>query len=153
MLRIILDPPWSIRVQDGSPLCLVAMVSGGGWIVPGEGSAVRVGAGDVAIIRGSEPYVLADDPATPPHVLVHPGQRCATLDGRDLHEQMTLGVRTWGSGPNGSMTMLLGVYEDVGAVGQRDPGLPAGPGDPHGRARPGGPARPAARPAADLGAA
>jgi AraC-like DNA-binding protein len=32
---------------------------------------------------------------------------------------MTLGVRTWGSGPNGSMTMLLGVYEDVGAVGQR----------------------------------
>ena len=119
LLRIVLDPPWSIRVEDGSPLCLAAMVSGGGWIVTSPGEATRLHAGDVAIIRGSEPYVLADDPMTRPQVLVHPGQRCATPDGRDLHEQMALGVRTWGSDPNGSMTMLLGVYEQVGAVGQR----------------------------------
>jgi AraC-like DNA-binding protein len=32
---------------------------------------------------------------------------------------MSLGVRTWGSDPDGSMTMLLGVYEEIGAVGQR----------------------------------
>ena len=119
LLRIVLDPPWSIRVQDGSPLCLVAMVSGEGWIVTSPDEVTRLRPGDVAIIRGSEPYLLADDPATRPQVLVHPGQRCATPDGRDLHEQMALGVRTWGSDPNGSMTLLLGVYEQVGAVGQR----------------------------------
>jgi len=119
MLRIILDPPWSIRVQDGSPLCLTAMVSGDGWVLPSLGDSVHLSAGDVAIIRGAEPYILADDPETSPHVFVHPGQRCATPDGRDLHEEMALGVRTWGSDPDGSVTMLLGVYEDVGAVGQR----------------------------------
>jgi AraC-like DNA-binding protein len=119
LLRIVLDPPWSIRVQDGSPLCLVAMATGEGWIVTSPGEAARLGPGDVAIVRGSEPYVMADDPATEPQVLVHPGQRCATPDGRDLHERLALGVRTWGSDPHGSTTMLLGVYEQVGAVGQR----------------------------------
>jgi hypothetical protein len=119
LLRIVLDPPWSIRVAGR----LAAVPGRHGQRrgvdrdVPGEETRLRPG--DVAIIRGSEPYLLADDPATRPQVLVHPGQRCATPDGRDLHEQMALGVRTWGSDPNGSMTMLLGVYEQVGAVGQR----------------------------------
>lgn len=119
LLRVVLDPPWSIRVQDASPLCLAAMVSGEGWIVTAPGEVTRLRPGDVAIVRGTEPYLLADDPTTPPQVLVHPGQRCATPDGRDLREEMALGVRTWGSDPNGSVTMLLGVYEQVGAVGQR----------------------------------
>ena len=119
MLRIVLDPPWSIRVQDGSPLCLTAMASGEGWIVPNFGDAVRLSPGDVAIVRGQHPYMLADDPGTSPQVFVHPGQRCATPEGTDLQEEMALGVRTWGSDPEGSVTMLLGVYEEVGAVGQR----------------------------------
>ena len=119
MLRIILDPPWSIRVQDGSALCLAAMVSGEGWVVLNDDDAVHLRPGDVAVIRGANPYLLADDPTTPPQVFVHPGQRCATPDGTDLHEEMALGVRTWGSDPEGSVTMLLGVYEEVGAVGQR----------------------------------
>lgn len=40
--RIILDPPWSIKVQDGSPLCLTAMVGGEGWVVPDHGDMVRL---------------------------------------------------------------------------------------------------------------
>jgi AraC-like DNA-binding protein len=119
MLRIVLDPPWSIRVQDGSPLALIAMTSGGGWIAHDNGDRVRIGVGDVAIVRGDEPYLLADDPSAEPQVIVHPGQRCQTPDGVDLYEEMSLGVRTWGSGPDGSVTMMLGVYEEVGAVGQR----------------------------------
>jgi AraC-like DNA-binding protein len=50
---------------------------------------------------------------------VHPGQQCLTPDGVELRERMALGVRTWGSAPDGSVQMLLGVYEEVGAVGQR----------------------------------
>jgi AraC-like DNA-binding protein len=119
MLRVVLDPPWSIRVQDGSPLALIGMTSGDGWLVPDDGDRVRVRAGDVMIVRGDEPYLLADDPTADPQIIVHPGQRCETPDGVSLYEEMSLGVRTWGSGPSGSTTMLLGVYEEVGAVGQR----------------------------------
>jgi AraC-like DNA-binding protein len=119
LLRIVLDPPWSIRVQDGSPLCLAAMLSGDGWFEPHHGDPVRLRPGDVCIMRGPEPYTMSDDPATRPQVIVHPGQRCATPEGVELREEMALGVRSWGSNPNGSVTMLLGVYEEVGAVGQR----------------------------------
>ncbi|MBB2921403.1 AraC family transcriptional regulator [Cellulomonas cellasea] len=119
MLRIVLDPPWSIRVQDRSALSLVAMVSGGGCVVPQAGAPVRLDPGDVAVVRGVDPYLLADDPSTAPQVLVHPGQRCATPDGEDLRDRMTLGTRAWGTTPGGSMSLLLGVYEEVGAVGQR----------------------------------
>lgn len=119
MLRIILDPPWSIRVQDRAPLCLMAMASGSGCVVFDGGELVWIRPGDVAIIRGPEPYVLADDPSTAPQVIVHPGQRCQTPDGVDLRIPMALGVRTWGTTLDGSDTTLLGVYEEIGAVGQR----------------------------------
>ncbi|MFI6478248.1 AraC family transcriptional regulator [Nonomuraea sp. NPDC050663] len=119
LLRIVLDPPWSIRVQDGSPLCVAVMLSGEASFEPDHGEPARLRPGDVAIVRGSDPYVMRDDPATPPMVIVHPGQRCVALDGVDLRERMSLGVRTWGSDPGGSVQLLLGVYEEVGAVGQR----------------------------------
>lgn len=95
------------------------MVSGGGWVVPDRGDPVPMRPGDVAVIRSADPYTFADDPSTAPHVIVHPGQRCATPQGAALHEEMALGVRTWGSDVNGEVTMLLGVYENVGEVGRR----------------------------------
>ncbi|MFI6522775.1 AraC family transcriptional regulator [Spirillospora sp. NPDC050679] len=119
LLRIVLDPPWSIRVQDGSPLCLAVMLSGEAHFQPDHGEPARLRPGDVAIVRGPDPYVMSGDGATPPQVIVHPGQRCATPEGVDLRERMALGERTWGSGLDGSVQMVLGVYEEVGAVGQR----------------------------------
>lgn len=119
LLRIVLDPPWSIRVQDGSPLCLAVMLSGEAWFEPDGGEPVRLRPGDVAIVRGPDPYVMSDDTATPPQVIVLPGQRCVTPEGVELRERMALGVRTWGSNPDGSVQLLLGVYEEVGAVGRR----------------------------------
>ena len=119
LLRIVLDPPWSIRVQDGSPLCLAAMLSGEGWFVPDHGEPAWVRPGDVAIMRGPDPYTMSDGRTGEPQVIVHPGQRCETPDGVELAEKMALGVRTWGSDPDGSVTMLLGAYEQVGAVSQR----------------------------------
>jgi hypothetical protein len=32
LLRAVLDPPWSLRIQDRAPLTLVAMVRGGAWV-------------------------------------------------------------------------------------------------------------------------
>jgi AraC-like DNA-binding protein len=120
LLRSILDPPWSMRIQDQAPLTLVAMVRGEAWVVPDGGDAVRLRPGDVAIVRGPHPYTVADDPATPPQVVIHPGQRCTTPEGEDLVEAMEwLGVRTWGNSPAGSAVMLSGTYELRGEVSQR----------------------------------
>lgn len=119
LLRSVLDPPWSLRIQDQAPLTVVAMVSGQAWLVPDADRPRSLGPGDVAVIRGPDPYTVADDPATPPHVVVHPGQRCTTPTGESLREAMDLGVRTWGNCATGSVTMLTGTYQTDGEISRR----------------------------------
>ncbi|MGH3824899.1 MAG: AraC family transcriptional regulator [Pseudonocardiaceae bacterium] len=119
LLRCVMDAPWSIRIQDRAPLCLMAMVRGHAWVVPDRCDAVRLGAGDVAIARGPDPYSVADDPATQPQVLILPGQRCVTPDGAELAHTMRMGVRTWGNSRDGATIMLVGVYELDSEVSQR----------------------------------
>ncbi|PTA45047.1 AraC family transcriptional regulator [Micromonospora sp. RP3T] len=119
LLRSMLTPPWSMLIRDEAPLTVVAVVHGDAWLVPAEAAATRLGTGDVAIVRGPAPYTVADDPATPPQVVVHPGQRCTTPDGQDLYEMARLGVRTWGNGPDARTVLLTGTYPVRGAVGRR----------------------------------
>lgn len=119
LLRSILEPPWSLRIEDGAPLTLVAVVQGSAWINPDTGDAVHLGPGDVAVVRGPDPYTVSDDLATPPQVVIHPGQICTTVGGEDLTQQMDLGVRTWGNSMTGSTAMLTGTYEMHTEVGQR----------------------------------
>ncbi|MBA0124066.1 AraC family transcriptional regulator [Haloechinothrix sp. YIM 98757] len=117
LLRSVLDPPWALRVQDRAPLTLVALVRGWAWILPERDEAVRLDAGDVAVVRGPDPYTIADDPATAPTVVIHPGQLCTSAsDGRSLREEWDLGVRTWGTGRDGATTMLTGTYERAGEI-------------------------------------
>ncbi|WP_067468279.1 AraC family transcriptional regulator [Actinomadura macra] len=119
MLRSSLNPPWSMRIQDEAPLTLVAMARDEAWVIPDHGGPERVRPGDVMIIRGPDPYTVADDPGTEPQIVIHPGQRCTTPDGTSLAEAMDLGVRAWGTDPNGSTVMLTGTYQMRGAVTQR----------------------------------
>jgi AraC-like DNA-binding protein len=119
LLRSMLDPPWSLRIQDEAPLTLVAMVRGEAWIVRDADDDVRLAAGDVAILRGPEPYTVADDPATEPQVLILPGQRCMTPDGQELTEMAHMGVRTWGNSPDGATVMLTGTYQMRSEISQR----------------------------------
>ncbi len=119
LLRSTLDPPWSLRIQDEAPLTLVAVVRGSAWIVPEHDEPVRLGRGDVAIVRGPDPYTVADEPATPPQAIIHPGQRCTTPDGREVAEMHDLGVRTWGNAPDGATVMLTGTYQLQGEVSGR----------------------------------
>lgn len=118
-MRSVLDPPWSLRIQDEAPLTVVAMVRGDSWIVPESGEPHALHAGDVAVICGRRPYTVADDPVTPPTVVIHPGQRCTTPDGESLAETMDLGVRTWGNSTTGSVSMLTGTYQTDGEVSHR----------------------------------
>jgi hypothetical protein len=118
LLRTVLDPPWSVRIQDEAPLTVLSMVRGHAWIAHDDGARTRLGPGDVSIILGPEPYTVGDDPATP-QAVIHPGQRCATPDGQDLKQAMDLGVRTWGTNPDGAAMMLTGTYQMRGEVSRR----------------------------------
>ncbi len=116
LLRSLLDPPWSLRIRDEAPLTLVAVVRGGAWIVHDDGDHRRLGPGDTAIIRGPDHYTVADDPATEPQIVIHPGQRCTTPDGVSLSEALDLGVRSWGTNPHGAVAILTGTYTTDGEV-------------------------------------
>ncbi|RKS73651.1 AraC family transcriptional regulator [Actinomadura pelletieri DSM 43383] len=119
MIRSTLAPPWAIRIQDEAPLTLLSMVRDDAWLLPDGGEPERVSPGDMVIFRGPDPYTVADDPATEPQIVIHPGQRCTTPDGTSLSEAMDLGVRAWGDDPDGSTVMLIGAYQMRGAVTRR----------------------------------
>jgi AraC-like DNA-binding protein len=119
LLRSVLTPPWSLRIEDRSPLTVVAMVRGDAWVVPDGGAPVPLAEGDVVIIRGPDPYLVADDPATPPQALILPGDECRTPDGGHLTELVDLGIRTWGHGLDGPTVMLTGTYGMNGEVSKR----------------------------------
>jgi AraC-like DNA-binding protein len=108
-----------MRIQDKAPLCLVTITRGRAWFVPDDGEPLVLGPGDIAIIRGPDAYTLADDPGTPPQVVIQPGQRCTTPDGSEVSLMQWLGVRTWGNSPEGSTVMLNGTYEMQGEVSRR----------------------------------
>jgi AraC-like DNA-binding protein len=113
-----MEPPWCLRGIDGAPLSLYTLTSGEASVVQDGGSPVHVRPGDVVVMRGTKHYTIADDLSTPPQVIIHPGQRCATVDGRELIDERSLGVRTWGD-RGGSTQMLIGVYEKHGEVSNR----------------------------------
>ena len=119
LLRSLLEPPWSMRIQDEAPLCLVALTRGVAWLMPDEGDLQRLLPGDVAIMRGPAPYTLADYPGSDPQVIILPGQECKTPDGEDVPLMHYMGVRTWGNSPDGSTVMLNGTYEVEGEVSRR----------------------------------
>lgn len=119
LVRLIVSPPWSVRLQDEAPLKLLAIVQGEAWIVPDREDAVRLQAGDVAILRGTDHYTLANAPATPPQVVIHPRQRCATPQGKEPAGMINVGVRTLANRPEGSTVILSGTYQTPGEASQR----------------------------------
>lgn len=111
LLRALLEPPWSVRIQDEAPLSLVAVVHGGAVVLPDAGTPRRLMPGDVAVLAGPAPYTFADEPGTPVQIVIHPGERCTTPAGEPLSDALDLGVRTWGNSPTGSTTLLIGTYQ------------------------------------------
>ncbi|MGF6889623.1 AraC-like DNA-binding protein [Nocardia sp. GAS34] len=119
VMRSLLDPPWSLRIADRAPLTVVVVTRGSAWILPDNDPPARLEAGGVAILRGPDAYTVADDPATPPEAVVHPGQTTTTPEGEPLCETWDLGVRSWGTNPDGATALLTGTYEVAGTVSDR----------------------------------
>lgn len=115
LLRIVLAPPWGVRVEDKAPLTVITLVSGMASVLGDDGEHLTLSAGDVALVRGPRPYVFAGSPSTRPQVRIDPQQRCWSLeDGRSLADEMSLGVRTWGNThvtADDATVSLVGAYD------------------------------------------
>src|SRR3954449_4206532 len=116
LLRSQLESPWAMRIADEAPLCLVAITRGEAWLVPEDDEALRLGPGDVAVIRGPDPYTLADDPRTAPQVIILRANRCVTPDGNEVELMSWMGVRTWGNSRVGSTEVVGGPAQVRGGV-------------------------------------
>ena len=81
LLRSSLDPPWSLRIQDEAPLRWSRWSAARRGSCPTRASRCGSRPGDVAIVRGPDPYTVADDPATPtagrhpPRAALHDARR------------------------------------------------------------------------------
>jgi AraC-like DNA-binding protein len=119
VLRMMMDPPWSMSIRDEAPLTLICQTRGNAVIVGQSSGPVWLRPGDVAVTRGIEHYIYADDPSTSPMVVIHPGQRCTTLGGEDLRFEMSIGVRTWGNSASGATRSVICAYEGRSEVSAR----------------------------------
>jgi hypothetical protein len=119
LLRCLMDPPWSVRLEDEVPLSVTAVVRGQAWAVPDGGEPFEVGAGDLLVSVGTEHWTIADSPSSPVNIVIHPGQHCTTPDGRPLAEEMHQGVRSWGNSASGATVILTGAYGMEGEVSRR----------------------------------
>ena len=119
VLRLSLEPPWSLRIQDDAPLTLICLTRGSAVVLTASGERFDLRRGDVAIARGTEHYVFADDPSTEPQAVIHSGNRCTTLHGDDLRFEMSVGVRTWGNAAAGADRSVIATYEGRSAVSAR----------------------------------
>ena len=117
--RSSLDPPWSLWIEDEAPLTVVAILRGHACVVPQGGEMMRLKAGDVAIARGPEPYLVADDPDTPVQADVPRGREGRTPEGQDVKMMDFVGIRTWGNSLDGETIMMCGTYQLEGEVPAR----------------------------------
>ncbi|MCB5168949.1 AraC family transcriptional regulator [Streptomyces bambusae] len=119
LLRMVMQAPWSVRIEDRAALCVMLVRRGEVWIEPEDGAPVRLGPGGVALARGPAPYTVCDAPGRAPRVFVDPEGQCTGPAGEPLGSVMQLGVRTWGDRTDGDDALLVGTYRMAGEIGGR----------------------------------
>lgn len=68
--RSVLEPPWALRIEEGAQLTLAAVLQGHCTTTFDDGHVAFLGPGQLAIIAGPDPYVVADAPDSPIDVVV-----------------------------------------------------------------------------------
>ncbi|MDX3580445.1 AraC family transcriptional regulator [Streptomyces europaeiscabiei] len=116
---------WAARFEDGSPLALAVLVHGSAWITPESGAPVRLGPGDVAVLSGGAPYVIADDPDTEPDKVIRLGGRCTTPQGEELLPARIPDKGAWNPAEPGRTLLVNGLYTvNTGTPGRLLAALP-----------------------------
>jgi hypothetical protein len=167
LLRILLDEPWSVRLEDEAPLSVTAVVRGHLWVCPDGEQPTRLEVGDVVVWVGSRPLDHrrrpghADPDRDPPRPGLHHHRRprrrrgdepgCAQLGqqrgrrDRAAHRCLPHGGRGDPAAPPGAAP-----HDDPARARARHPAhRPARRGGGARRAGSGGGARPASRPPVD----
>jgi AraC-like DNA-binding protein len=119
--RTVMRPPWAVRFADGAPLTLVVPLSGTSWIHPGDGPAVQVGMGDIAIVTGTAPFTLADRaeaPVAPRVVMRRPGDNSG-LTGRPQGQEPPTNPWPCGDRDDGAGAVMTGTYHVRGLTSER----------------------------------
>src|SRR3954447_17953566 len=116
--QLVQRPPWSMTFADGPPLAVVAALGGRACIRPADAAPVELAAGDIALVRWTGPHTIADDPATPPQVVLRGGKKYVP-GGEPVAAEGRLAPRTYGDGLPGATVLLRGLYELRGDAGDR----------------------------------
>ncbi|MGP3974284.1 AraC family transcriptional regulator [Streptomyces sp. 8N114] len=114
--QTIMRPPWALRMASGAPLTMATMLRGHAWLVPDQHEPVRIGVGDIALVRGDVPYAVADDPATTPSLVVTSADYCSAAEGV---EHASGPARTCGTPVDGAAVLLSGAFERRGELSER----------------------------------
>ncbi|QKT06239.1 AraC family transcriptional regulator [Gordonia sp. X0973] len=112
VLRMVFASPWALQVDDRSPLT-VLVVTRGSMAVDHDGARSIIATGEVALFRGTEPYLLSDGVHREPIARIDENGDCVDLgDHHSVAQQMSVGVRSWGNcAPEDADTaMIVGVY-------------------------------------------
>lgn len=117
-LRVMMDPPFAIDVQDHAALTVIVALRGQAWITGERGRPQLLVQGQAATVRGPEPYVVSDAPGRGSTVIIDENQACRTPSGEHLELTLSQGVRTWGNSADGETVLLIGTYQSSAAAGQ-----------------------------------
>jgi AraC-like DNA-binding protein len=124
--QVVFEPPWALRIADHSPLALATTLRGQAWIVPDGDEPTLIRTGDVAVIKGPDPYTVADRPDTPASLVLDAANRLITADGRDVTAELRLSPHTSTIGPRGReldpnhrTVLASGTYQVTGDVSGR----------------------------------
>lgn len=111
LTHAVLEAPWTIRFADRAPLTMVTVLRGGGTLMLPDGAERRVSVGDTAIMRGPEPFLLADSAESAE--LPHEEYEIACFAPDAICETGRAGGRG-GSDPAGETVLIVGAYRASG---------------------------------------
>lgn len=116
-LRISMSPPWSVDIDDGAPLSVIAVDRGSAWLAGTGGERIRLDTGTVVLVAHGPRYTVADEPDRPPTVRIEPGGTCVALT-ESMRSTTRRGLLTWGNHDDGADQLLVGTYASASQVGR-----------------------------------
>lgn len=109
--RAVLDTPWTIRLTDGALLTMITVVCGKAVVVLGDGSETPVGPRQTAVVRGPEPFHLADAPGSARGGHNSYELSCFTEPDSDT---ATGDLGPWGETCDEATGLIVGAYKATG---------------------------------------
>ncbi|WP_405490770.1 AraC family transcriptional regulator [Nocardia sp. NBC_00511] len=103
----VLPAPWTIRFADRAPLTMITVLRGGGTLLSAEGVSTPLRRGDTALVRGPEPFLVADHPDSASGDRYDYEIACFTGDSACEGEDLS-GIH-WGSEENAT-ALIVGAY-------------------------------------------